>query len=66
LTEQDEFELYLLRRFFNYDETEAQHVIPAWYRDLLLRQLVKHETGEGASPNSGNAFDAVPEALRGL
>jgi hypothetical protein len=32
-------ELYLLRRFFGISAHDAEHVLPAWEVDLLLRQL---------------------------
>lgn len=59
-------ELYILRRYFNYDETEATFVIPAWYRDMLLRRFMEHEAGEEQSGPSGNAFDSIPEELQAL
>ena len=59
-------ELYLLARYFNLSVWEANFQVPAWYRDMLLRRLVEHETGEGKSAPSGNAFDSVPEELQGL
>lgn len=33
---------------------------------MLLRRFVEHETGDGKSAPSGNAFDSVPEELQKL
>lgn len=39
-------ELYVLRRHFGISAHEAEFVMPAWERDLLLRQYAAEGQGE--------------------
>jgi hypothetical protein len=54
--------LFVLRREFGISAHEAEHVIPAWEREMLLRRYVEQkeiERGDTPTP-SGEPFSRVP------
>ena len=44
--QESEAEIYALRRFFGITAEEAEHGMPLWERELLLEQLVAHESSD--------------------
>jgi hypothetical protein len=57
----------VLRRHFGISAYEAEHEMPAWEREMLLRLFMVERGGsEGSSEVSGDPFSAVPDKLRKL
>jgi hypothetical protein len=57
----------VLRRHFRISAYEAEHEIPAWEREMLLRHFMEGRGGsKGSSEVSGDPFASVPEDLQGL
>jgi hypothetical protein len=55
----------VLRREFGISALEAENVMPAWEREMLLR-LHMESMEEGSSDTSSGDLSAVPDELRGL
>ena len=62
----------MLRREFSISAHEAEHVLPEWEREMLVRHVVGAlGGGEAASVNgsaepSGDPFSSVPSDLEGM
>lgn len=51
----------MLRRYFNYSAFEAEHVVPAFERELLVRQYVKSlEAEAGEDVPRGEPLSEAP------
>jgi hypothetical protein len=58
--------LFVLRRDFGISAHEAENVMPAWEREMLLRLHVESREGGSSDTPSCDPFSQVPEELRGL
>jgi hypothetical protein len=57
----------VLRRHFRISAYEAEHGMPSWEREMLLRLFMEERGGsKGSSDISGDPFSSVPEELREL